>query len=177
MSRIAFLEFLSTCRWMTTGCHTVMEYMVITRVHSTYKTVNYWQDKCRPNKPRKSKNLSCLIKKNCWISGMNPAIKTSWKKPLQVTAEAPYHLHLLMEDQMEYHLDLTPLIKSRQAFWRLQNSAISDRWPLILQADYIGQKGKILRQRKFCIINFEQPGSSSLKGRFLGATRPFATFA
>lgn len=52
---------------------------------------------------------------------MNSVIEAAWKKPLKVTAEAPYYLHVLMEDQLEYHLDLTPLIQSRQAFWRLQN--------------------------------------------------------
>lgn len=52
---------------------------------------------------------------------MNSVIEAAWKKPLKVTAEAPYYLHVLMEEQLEYHLDLTPLIQSRQAFWRLQN--------------------------------------------------------
>lgn len=52
---------------------------------------------------------------------MNSVIETPWKKPLKVTATAPYSLHLLMEDQLEYHLDLTPLIQSKSACWRLQN--------------------------------------------------------
>jgi len=52
---------------------------------------------------------------------MSSAIKTPWKKPIQVTVEAPYRLHVLMEDHIEYHLDLTSLIESKVVFWRLQN--------------------------------------------------------
>ena len=50
---------------------------------------------------------------------MNSAINTPWKKAVRVVASQGYRLHVVMEDDEE--LDLTPLITTRESFWRLKN--------------------------------------------------------
>jgi len=53
---------------------------------------------------------------------MNSTVKTPWKKANQVWVdnENNYQLHLMMEDGEKFKLDLSPLLKSRNAFWRLK---------------------------------------------------------
>jgi hypothetical protein len=48
------------------------------------------------------------------------AVKTAWKKAASVRANNHFRLHLTMEDGEKLDLDLTPLINSREAFWRLK---------------------------------------------------------
>jgi hypothetical protein len=52
---------------------------------------------------------------------MNSAVKTPGQKPVEVTALPDYRLHTVMENGQTLNLDLTPLISSRKAFWRLKN--------------------------------------------------------
>ena len=52
---------------------------------------------------------------------MNSAVRTSWKKATRVLPDRNYRLHILMEDGKKLDLNLTPLITSREAFWRLKN--------------------------------------------------------
>ncbi|MFZ2726414.1 MAG: DUF2442 domain-containing protein [Methylococcaceae bacterium] len=47
---------------------------------------------------------------------MNSAIKI-----IKVRAELPYTLYVTTHDCQEIKLDLTPLIESREVFWRLKN--------------------------------------------------------
>jgi len=47
---------------------------------------------------------------------MNLATKIS-----QVRAQAPYTLYVTKQDGQEMELDLTPLIETREVFWRLKN--------------------------------------------------------
>ena len=47
---------------------------------------------------------------------MNSATKIS-----QVRAESPYTLYVTKQDGQEMELDLTPLIETREVFWRLKN--------------------------------------------------------
>jgi hypothetical protein len=42
-------------------------------------------------------------------------------KIVQVRAEPPYTLYVTKQDEQEIELDLTPLIETREAFWRLKN--------------------------------------------------------
>ncbi len=53
---------------------------------------------------------------------MNSAVKTPWKKAVSVRSDNDnnYRLYLTMEDGEQFDLDLTPLINSREAFWRLK---------------------------------------------------------
>ncbi len=53
---------------------------------------------------------------------MNSTVKTPWKKVNKVLAvhDKNYRLHLTMEDGNFFELDLTPLLNSRDAFWRLK---------------------------------------------------------
>ncbi len=51
---------------------------------------------------------------------MNSAIKTPWKKPINVKANNNFRLHLTMEDGEKIELELTSLIDRREAFWRLK---------------------------------------------------------
>ena len=52
---------------------------------------------------------------------MNSAIKTPWKKAVRVEPSKDYRVHVTMEDDERFELDLTPLISNREAFWRLKN--------------------------------------------------------
>lgn len=47
---------------------------------------------------------------------MNSATKIT-----QVRAAPPYTLYVTKQDDQEIELDLTPLIETREAFWRLKN--------------------------------------------------------
>ncbi|MEY3281940.1 MAG: hypothetical protein RL674_1925 [Pseudomonadota bacterium] len=47
---------------------------------------------------------------------MNSATKIS-----QVRAQATYTLYVTKQDGQEMELDLTPLIETREVFWRLKN--------------------------------------------------------
>jgi hypothetical protein len=47
---------------------------------------------------------------------MNSAIKIT-----KVRAMPPYTLYVTKQDEQEIELDLTPLIETREAFWRLKN--------------------------------------------------------
>lgn len=47
---------------------------------------------------------------------MNSATKIT-----QVRAAPPYTLYVTKQDAQEIELDLTPLIETREAFWRLKN--------------------------------------------------------
>ncbi len=47
---------------------------------------------------------------------MNSVTKIS-----QVRAQAPYTLYVTKQDGQEMELDLTPLIETREVFWRLKN--------------------------------------------------------
>jgi hypothetical protein len=53
---------------------------------------------------------------------MNSTVKTPWKKVNKVLAvhDKNYRLHLTMEDGNFFECDLTPLLNSRDAFWRLK---------------------------------------------------------
>jgi hypothetical protein len=53
---------------------------------------------------------------------MNSTVKTPWKKAIKVWADNDnnYRLHLTMEDGENFELDLTPLLNSRDVFWRLK---------------------------------------------------------
>lgn len=52
---------------------------------------------------------------------MNSAENSIGQKPVKVSAIPPYGLRVVLEDQQEFELDLTPLITRREAFWRLRN--------------------------------------------------------
>jgi hypothetical protein len=52
---------------------------------------------------------------------MNSATDYSVKQITQVRAEEPYTLYVTKHDGQEIELDLTPLIETREAFWRLKN--------------------------------------------------------
>ena len=52
---------------------------------------------------------------------MNSAVKTPWEKAVSAEPHRDYQLHVTMEDNEELDLDLTSLIKNREAFWRLRN--------------------------------------------------------
>jgi hypothetical protein len=53
---------------------------------------------------------------------MNSTVKTPWQKAISVRADnnKNYLLHLTMENGEKLELDLTPLLNSRDAFWRLK---------------------------------------------------------
>jgi hypothetical protein len=46
---------------------------------------------------------------------------TNLSKIVQIRAEQPYRLFATLQDGQEMEFDLTPLIESREAFWRLKN--------------------------------------------------------
>jgi hypothetical protein len=50
---------------------------------------------------------------------MNSA--TNLSKIVQIRAESPYFLFATLQDGQEIKFDLTPLIESREVFWRLKN--------------------------------------------------------
>jgi Protein of unknown function (DUF2442) len=52
---------------------------------------------------------------------MNSATDYPVKQIIQVRAEEPYTLYVMRQDGQEIELDLTPLIETREAFWRLKN--------------------------------------------------------
>ena len=52
---------------------------------------------------------------------MNSATDYLVKQISQVRAEEPYTLYVMRHDGKEIELDLTPLIETREAFWRLKN--------------------------------------------------------
>ncbi|MEI7841042.1 MAG: DUF2442 domain-containing protein [Methylococcaceae bacterium] len=52
---------------------------------------------------------------------MNSATDYPVKQITQVRAEEPYTLYVTRQDGQEIELDLTPLIETREAFWRLKN--------------------------------------------------------
>jgi len=53
---------------------------------------------------------------------MNSTVKTPWKKANKVWVDNDnnYRLHLTMEEGEILVLDLSPLLNSRDAFWRLR---------------------------------------------------------
>ena len=53
---------------------------------------------------------------------MNSIIKTPWKKVIKILAnkDSNYKINLIMEDRNNLELDLTPLIKNNNNFWRLK---------------------------------------------------------
>jgi hypothetical protein len=52
---------------------------------------------------------------------MNSATDYFVKQITQVRAAPPYTLYVTKQDGQEIELDLTPLIETREAFWRLKN--------------------------------------------------------
>jgi hypothetical protein len=52
---------------------------------------------------------------------MTSASNTPWKKAVCVKPHHGYRLHVIMEDDEEFYLDLTTLITQRESFWRLKN--------------------------------------------------------
>ncbi|HAO22763.1 MAG: hypothetical protein BWK80_22035 [Desulfobacteraceae bacterium IS3] len=52
---------------------------------------------------------------------MNSAVNTQWKKAVSAEPYKDYRLHIAMENDETIDLDLTPLITSRESFWRLKN--------------------------------------------------------
>jgi hypothetical protein len=52
---------------------------------------------------------------------MNSATDYPVKQITQVRAEEPYTLYVTRQDGQEIELDLTPLIETREVFWRLKN--------------------------------------------------------
>ncbi len=52
---------------------------------------------------------------------MNSAINTPWKKAVGVEPSKDYRVHVTMEDDETFELDLTNLITNRESFWRLKN--------------------------------------------------------
>ncbi len=52
---------------------------------------------------------------------MNSAINTPWKKAVRVEPSKDYRVHVTMEDDETFELDLRHLITNREAFWRLKN--------------------------------------------------------
>ena len=52
---------------------------------------------------------------------MNSATDYPVKQITQVRAAPPYTLYVTKKDGQEIELDLTPLIETREAFWRLKN--------------------------------------------------------
>ena len=52
---------------------------------------------------------------------MNSAINTPWKKAVRAEAGQGYRLHVVMDDGEELDVDLTPLMTTREPFWRLRN--------------------------------------------------------
>ena len=53
---------------------------------------------------------------------MNSTVKTPWAKVTKVTInqERQYHLYIMVDDRNQFEVNLTDLINSREAFWRLK---------------------------------------------------------
>ena len=52
---------------------------------------------------------------------MSSTINTPWEKAIRAEADQGYRLHVVMEGGEELDLELTPLITTRESFWRLKN--------------------------------------------------------
>ena len=52
---------------------------------------------------------------------MSSVSNTPWRKAVSAEPHQGYRLHVIMEDDEEFDLDLNSLIIQRESFWRLKN--------------------------------------------------------